>query len=242
VRDGDFRVRGKEISRVEGLSDAVFGFAITLLVVSLEVPHTSTELLHAMRGFGAFAVTFGILFSIWRTQFTFFRRYGIEDNVTVGLTAVLLFVVLFFIYPLKFIMGFLVDLVTNSMDPATARALFPKADRPPLQIAFGLGFSAVFGVFALMYRHAYQLRDRLKLDALELLDTREAIRATSTASALGLAIALSYLVGMIAPTIRVAAEWVGTGCVFLIAAVQIRARLSHKTRRESARGIGREAL
>jgi len=32
MRDGDFRVRGKEISRVEGLSDAVFGFAITLLV------------------------------------------------------------------------------------------------------------------------------------------------------------------------------------------------------------------
>lgn len=38
VGRGAFRWRGREISRIEGLSDAVFGFAITLLVVSLEVP------------------------------------------------------------------------------------------------------------------------------------------------------------------------------------------------------------
>lgn len=50
MRDGDFRVRGKEVSRVEGLSDAVFGFAITLLVVSLEVPKTFALLYrHALR-------------------------------------------------------------------------------------------------------------------------------------------------------------------------------------------------
>ena len=71
-----FRWRSHEITRVEGFSDAVFGFAVTLLIVSLEVPHTSGELLATMRGFGAFVVTFMMLAGLWYSQFTFFRRYG----------------------------------------------------------------------------------------------------------------------------------------------------------------------
>jgi uncharacterized membrane protein len=49
-----FRWRTRESSRIEELSDAVFGFALTLLVVSLEVPRTFGELLDSMRGFAAF--------------------------------------------------------------------------------------------------------------------------------------------------------------------------------------------
>jgi uncharacterized membrane protein len=95
--------RGRDISRIEGFSDAVFGFAVTLLVVALEVPRTSGELLDTMRGFGSFLITFAILFSIWYRQFIFFRRYGLEDRTTVALNGVLIVVVLFFVYPLKFI-------------------------------------------------------------------------------------------------------------------------------------------
>src|SRR5262249_84666 len=51
-----FRWRGGEITRLEGFTDAVFAFAVTLLVVSLEVPQTFEEPILAMKGFVAFAI------------------------------------------------------------------------------------------------------------------------------------------------------------------------------------------
>src|ERR1700686_1766308 len=105
-----FRWRSHEISRTEGLSDAVFWFAIPLLVVSREGPRTFSELMYAMRGFGAFAICFTLLFIVWFNQYKFFRRYGLEDTTTLLLNAILLFVVLFYVYPLKFLFTLIVNM------------------------------------------------------------------------------------------------------------------------------------
>ena len=104
-----FSWRGEDVSRIEGFSDAVFGFAVTLLVVSLEVPNTFDELLATMRGFFAFAICFWLLIVVWFEQYKFFRRYGLEDSLTMRLNAILLFIVLFYVYPLKFLFTLLVD-------------------------------------------------------------------------------------------------------------------------------------
>jgi uncharacterized membrane protein len=80
-----FRWRAREPARTEGLSDAVFGFAITLLVISLEVPRTFSELRHVMSGWIAFAIGFVMLFMIWRRQFHWFRRYALQDELSITL-------------------------------------------------------------------------------------------------------------------------------------------------------------
>src|SRR6266446_3543179 len=108
-----FRWRSHEISRIEGLSDGVFAFAVTLLVVSLEVPKTYSELMQTMRGFGAFAISFTLLFIVWYNQYKFFRRYGLQDNVTILLNGALLFVVIFYVYPLKFVFTLIINLFSG---------------------------------------------------------------------------------------------------------------------------------
>jgi uncharacterized membrane protein len=177
-----FRWRSHEISRIEGLSDAVFAFAVTLLVVSLEVPKTFDELMRAMRGFGAFAICFALLFVVWFNQYKFFRRYGLQDGLTIIMNAVLLFVVLFYVYPLKFVFTFLIDLFTGGhgevrLPNGTVQAMVENADQvAKLMTIFGIGYVAVFGVFALLYWHAYRKRAQLDLTELESFDTRTDIR------------------------------------------------------------------
>jgi uncharacterized membrane protein len=180
-RTGDFRWRGHEVSRIEGLSDAVFAFAITLLVVSLEVPKTFDELAETMHGFGAFLISFALLFFVWFGQYKFFRRYGLRDTITVVLNAALLFVVLFYVYPLKFLFTFLVDRFTGGH----GEVRLPNGNVVPmvesneqmasLMTIFNLGYLAVFGVFVLLFWHAYRKREALDLNELERFDTRESI-------------------------------------------------------------------
>jgi uncharacterized membrane protein len=93
-KDG-FRLRGVDFSRIDAFSDVVFGFALTLLVVSLEVPHTFKELNDSLRGFIPFAICFFLLILIWYSHYKFFRRYGLHDLGTITINALLLFVVLF---------------------------------------------------------------------------------------------------------------------------------------------------
>jgi uncharacterized membrane protein len=172
-----FRLRGLgEVSRVEALSDGVFAFAITLLVVSLEVPRTFDDLLVTMRGFLAFAITFAMLFHVWLVQYKFFRRYGLSDNFTIWLTALLLFVVLFYVYPLKFVWTFIVNaLLGLGTQVETSAGHFEpvvRAEQVPTMLAvYGAGFAAVFAIFALLYLHAYRRRSALELNELESFDT-----------------------------------------------------------------------
>ena len=177
-----FRWRSEEISRIEGLSDAVFGFAITLLVVSLEVPKTFNELAMAMSGFGAFAISFALLFLVWYNQHKFFRRYGLQDTLTIILNAVLLFLVLFYVYPLKFLFTFLVSKVTGGNGEIrlpngnVESMLESESQMGTLMLIFGIGYLAIFVVFVLLHIHAYRKRRQLELNTLECFDTISSIQ------------------------------------------------------------------
>ncbi|MEP6779397.1 MAG: TMEM175 family protein [Gemmatimonadaceae bacterium] len=192
-RDSGFEWRSNEPSRLEGLSDAVIGFAVTLLVVSLEVPKTFEELAHAISGFFAFGICFLLLVLIWHAQYVWFRRYALSDSATVFLTMLLLFVVLFFVYPLKFFTAFSVEWVRTGHFPET----MIKSNEEFLQLAviYSVGYAAVYGIFALMYWHAWRQREQLDLSDVEQLETRYSMVEHSIYLGVGLlAIAIATIV------------------------------------------------
>src|SRR5918997_1050350 len=190
TQDG-FRLRGLgEVSRVEALSDGVIAFAVTLLVVSLEVPRTFDELLVTMRGFLAFAITFAMLFHVWFVQYKFFRRYGLNDNFTIWMTGLLLFVVLFYVYPLKFVWTMITNVVLGfgrTVEVGGQVVPVVRAQQMPTLLAvYGAGFAAVFIILALLYWHAYRKRAALELSELETADTRSYVQENALMAGVGL--------------------------------------------------------
>jgi len=227
-----FRCRGKEVNRIEAFSDAVFGFALTLLVISLEVPHTFRELKTAMQGFPAFAICFASLFAIWFKHYRFFRRYGLQDATTLFLNAILLFVVLFYVYPLKFLFTLLTSQIFGFGNPSGAPAPITYPDVPTLMTIYGLGIVAVDLVLALLHWHAFRQRAHLQLDETEEVLTVGSIRvALLTAAVAIISITIIQIGG---PRRTGLAGWIyfGVGAVYAFNGWWVGVKLRHLTERQ----------
>jgi uncharacterized membrane protein len=160
--------RNNEIQRIETFSDGVFAFAVTLLIVSLEVPKSFEELVITMRSFFAFGISFLLLVMIWNEQHRFFRNYGMEDGWTLTLNGTLLFLVLFYVYPLKF----LFSLIFGDQIYGTGRSPFTirRSDVPHLMMIYSIGFIAIYSLFFLMNVHARRNHKKLRLTPVEIFD------------------------------------------------------------------------
>jgi hypothetical protein len=218
----DFRWRGGETSRLEGLTDGVFALALTLIVVTLDVPRTSDEVIEAFVQLPVFGVCFMLLFLAWHAHFQFHRRYGLEDALTVFLNGVLLFLILAYVYPLKFIFSMIYNhqmlrrpwVVHDStgspllVDGTTVPIMETVQTGQTMMILYSVGFAGIFAVFTLMTWNAWRMRDCLEFDERERLITRGTMSSHAIQVAFGLAsVALASL----------GARWVGaSGMIYFL--------------------------
>ncbi|MES2649188.1 MAG: TMEM175 family protein [Bacteroidota bacterium] len=185
-----FSIRGKDLSRIETLSDAVFAFTISLLIMSLEVPQTFEELQLILKSFLPFVATVLLVFLFWYQQNRFFRYYGLNDLTVIILNIALLILILFYAYPLKFLFSLLIGMITHIdfFHKATARgeAVLTAEQFPQVVMVYSAGYAAIWLVFYRLYKHAWKLRNNLQLNALELGDIKKQLRGAFMNMMIGL--------------------------------------------------------
>lgn len=134
------------IGRLEALSDGVFAFAATLMVVSLDLNESWLDMQNKGINLITFAVSFFVLIALWAVHYNYFRRSdGYVDNVIIALNSLLLFVVLYYVFPLKSLI--------NSWLGKERITMEGLAD---LFQWYSLGFLLIFLCISLMYYRAFK--------------------------------------------------------------------------------------
>jgi uncharacterized membrane protein len=179
INHDKFRFRGNELFRIEALSDAVFAFSVSLLVASLEVPQTFTELKMITAGAIPFFLTVTLVFLFWYQQYIFFRRYGLNDLVTIVLNLAYLAVVIFYVYPLKFLFSLLIsswmdiDLFAEANEKGLV--VLSAKEFPQLIILFSIGYFLVWFIIYLLHRHILHLSKAFAFTPFEKLFTQKEV-------------------------------------------------------------------
>ncbi|WP_088342339.1 TMEM175 family protein [Robiginitalea sediminis] len=132
-------------SRLQAFSDGVFAFAATLMVVSFDLNSGVRVLLSQWADLVAFGVSFFVLVALWVVHYNYFRRSGYVDYWIITFNSLLLFVVLYYVFPLK-------SLVKSWLgeEGLTRQGL---ADLFQL---YSIGFALIFLCYSLMYFRAFK--------------------------------------------------------------------------------------
>ena len=164
--------RGETTTRVEAFVDGAFAFALTLLAIAGDhIPGSVAELIDAMKGVPAYALSFVLIVQIWSGHVEWSRAFGLDDVVSRRLSLLLVLLVLVFVYPMKMVFGALFSALSDGYLSAHF-SVASYADVPLLFVTFGIAFGSLGLTLWLLYAHAWRQRDRVGLDEGERILTR----------------------------------------------------------------------
>lgn len=166
--DPRINYRGSNASRLDNLTDAVFGIAITLLIFNLSNPNSFTELLEFTKTLPAFTLSIGFLMLVWREHLRYSEVYTLNYPGIIFLNTIFIALVIFYVYPLRFLSLFLTSIFFN-LDVGLS---IEEAQVPYLMIYYGFVVFGLYFVMFLFYYRSYKMRDIIGLSAFELFYTR----------------------------------------------------------------------
>ena len=193
-----FRLRGLDTTRIETFTDATFAFALTLLVIALDPIRTFDNLIEAVRAIPAFVLSATLLMMFWWGHHEWSRRYGLDDRRSFLLSCLLVFTVLVYVYPLRYMFGLTIAwfgwMFGVNLGPLAGMA--DPFDVNKMIALYGVGFTAMATAIMLLNIHAWNNRDELELDEIERYETRGTITVWFILACTGV---FSTLLGLFLP-------------------------------------------
>ena len=196
------RLRGLAMTRIEMFADAAFAFAVTLLVISVDVPRSFDEMVIALKSIPVFLFASAQIFIFWLAHRNWSRVYGLDDRAAVVLTLLLVVSLLVMVFPLRIVYGFGASDITNGWIPQPfplESTLWTDQIRL-IFIMLGVSWAWLAGIVVAMFAYVLKQRDRLDLNDREL---RNANAYIWVFSILGLSGVLSIVIAATVP-----GEWV----------------------------------
>ncbi|MCA8941055.1 MAG: DUF1211 domain-containing protein [Planctomycetes bacterium] len=185
-RSDGFRERGHQVTRLEAFVDASFAFALTLLVISEDVPKSVDALAASLLAVPGLLCSFALIAMFWFAHNTWSRRYGLDDMGSIVWSLALVFLVMVYVYPLRMLFGSLFGWLTSVTLPRELltdeqwRAVWGYevhgyADIRTMFVVYGIAWSTAGLVIAQLYRRAWRSRSVIGLDFEEEVSTRAEI-------------------------------------------------------------------
>jgi hypothetical protein len=223
-RQKGFRLRGLEMTRLETFIDAAFAFAISMLVIAAQqIPDNVAALLAAFRHVPTFVCSIAVLGIFWRGHWLWSRRYGLEDGVSILVSWAMIVTILIFIYPLKAIFGSMWFLLSNGQVGQRLSLHTTEAQARAIFAIYALGLVAISAEILLLYLRAWQLREPLRLNALERSTTRGEMTGWSIPVSIGI---VSLILALTLPAEQI--QWSGWIYFSMIVLVPVYARWRRK--------------
>ncbi|MEB2776615.1 TMEM175 family protein [Algoriphagus sp. D3-2-R+10] len=162
-RDPNITYRGESPSRLDNLTDAVFGIAVTLLIFNLASPNSLEDLIVFTKTLPAFLISIGFLIVIWQEHVRFSEIYTMRGSWLIFLNSLFIALIIFYVYPLRFLTLFLTNLIFGT----ELTLQISPGEIPDLMIYYGSIAFALYFVLFWFYNLSIWNRKSLALNPYE---------------------------------------------------------------------------
>lgn len=162
------RLERVEGARLDNFVDGAFAFAITLLIISGgSLPRDVATLERALRGIPAFAACFVQLALFWHGHVRWRDTARLTDGASLGLSLLLVFFALIFVFPLHVVYSSFFSALTNgALSPDVEMGAPGVRPLATLFACYGISYTCMAGTLALLFRHGVRAAALSRADAI----------------------------------------------------------------------------